>query len=198
MTTAAARKALPVRAGGAVKARPRLVVVAPQRVVGRTPFVLLVGGLLLSGLLSLLMLHTLAAQDAFHQTSLQQKLANLTDSEQRLEQQVQLDSAPAALRRRAKALGMVPSVVIGYHQRPNGRITAHEVAANSPAAIAAVITPTTTTATKPADAKATRASSAAANTGATQPKTQQTQSTQTQTTQTQTTTHPHHHEAAHQ
>src|SRR5436305_11907571 len=99
-TAAAARKPLPVRAPA--KARPRLIVLASPRSAGKGPFVVLVGSLLLAGLMSLLMLHTLAAQDSFRQTSLQQRLASLTDSEQRIQQQVQQDSAPSALRARAK------------------------------------------------------------------------------------------------
>ena len=159
-STTAVGRALPKRSTAA-KVRPKLVVVPSKRVVGRTPFVLLVGGLLLAGLLSLLMLHTLAAQDSFRQTSLQQRLGNLTDAEQRLEQQVQLDSAPAALRQRALALGMVPSVITGYHQRPNGRTVAHEIAA--PVVGAPVVTTTTDTATtdtKSADTATTDATSA--------------------------------------
>jgi hypothetical protein len=126
-TPATTARRLPVRTPA--KARPRLIVVASPRSVGKAPFVALVGGLLLAGLLSLLMLHTLAAQDSFRQTSLQQRLANLTDVQQHLEQQVQLDSAPASLRAKARALGMVPSVITHYRQLPNGRTIAHEVAA---------------------------------------------------------------------
>lgn len=175
-TSAAARRAVALRPAPA-KARPRLVVLSPQRAVARTPFIVLIGALLLGGLLSLLMLHTLAAQDSFHQTSLQQKLAQLTDSEQRLEQQVQIDSAPAALRQRAKALGMVPSVVTSYHQRPNGRIVAHEVAATSVAAApTAAPSPTTTSNNASSDnAGSKKASSASTSSG-----------------------HPHHHGAAQQ
>lgn len=143
MATAAARKALPLRSTAA-RPRPKLVLVAPNRVVGRMPFVVLVGGMLTASLVALLMLHTLAAQDAFHQTSLQQRLAALTDTEQHLEQQVQLDAAPTSLRARAKALGMVPSVITAYRRRPNGRVVAHEVAANSPAAVTAAANAGTT------------------------------------------------------
>ncbi|HVT19865.1 MAG TPA: hypothetical protein VHE57_00565 [Mycobacteriales bacterium] len=128
-TTAALRKPLPARAPS--RTRPRLIVLAAPRSASKAPFVVLVGGLLLAGLLSLLMLHTLAAQDSFRQTSLQQKLAKLTDTEQRLEQQVQLDSGPSLLRKRAIALGMVPSEITHYRQLANGRTVAHEVAATA-------------------------------------------------------------------
>jgi len=147
-TTATARR-LPNRA--ATKPRPRLIVVASPRAAGKAPFVALVGGLLLAGLLSLLMLHTLAAQDSFRQTSLQQRLANLNDSEQRLEQQVQLDSAPSALREKARALGMVPSAITHYRQLPNGRTVAREVPASSVGSNPVVAT--TTSDTKSTDSK---------------------------------------------
>lgn len=127
-------------------ARPRLVVIASpnQRTIARGPFLLLVGGLMLAGLLSLLLLHTLAAQDAFRQTTLQQRLAALTDTEQQLEQQVQTDSAPASLEARARALGMVPSQITSYHQRPNGRTVAHEVPVTPVVATQPTTQPTTT------------------------------------------------------
>jgi hypothetical protein len=163
-TTAAARK-LPVRA--TTKSRPRLIVLASPRAAGKAPFVVLVGGLLLAGLLSLLMLHTLAAQDSFRQTSLQQRLANLNDVEQRLEQQVQLDSAPSALRQKARALGMVPSVITHYRELPNGRTVAHEVAASS------VTTPVATTTTSTTDTTNGAAKSNSASSDATQNDTSQ-------------------------
>jgi cell division protein FtsB len=124
------RKTAPVRkAATRSRPRPQLIVIASERqVVARGPFLALVGLMMLAGLLSLLMLHTLAAQDAFRQTSLQQRLAALTDTQQQLEQQVQRDSAPDALQARAKALGMVPSTVTSYHLRADGRTVAHQVA----------------------------------------------------------------------
>jgi hypothetical protein len=149
------RKTAPVRKA-ATRSRPRLVVIASQRrVVARGPFLALVGGMMLAGLLSLLMLHTLAAQDAFRQTSLQQRLAALTDTRQQLEQQVQRDSAPDALQARAKALGMVPSTITSYHLRADGRTVAHQVALTEAPA-------TTTTTTSSDGSSATQDQSAAA------------------------------------
>jgi hypothetical protein len=83
--------------------------------------VILIGAVLVGGLLMLLMLHTLAAQDGFTVNTLQHRLATLTDTEQGLEQQVQADSAPAALRARAARLGMVPSTVTSYRKLRGGR-----------------------------------------------------------------------------
>jgi cell division septation protein DedD len=155
---------------------------------------MLVGGLLLAGLLALLMLHTLAAQDAFRQTALQQRLAALTDTEQSLEQKVQLDSSPTVLRERAKALGMVPSVVTSYHRLADGRVVAREVAAS------AVAAPTTTTSTAKSTATSTNSKAAATtpttSTASTQTVSRKTVSTQTAPTSTTASKHRKHHGAA--
>jgi hypothetical protein len=151
------------------------------------PFVVLVGGLLLAGLIALLMLHTLAAQDAFRQTSLQQRLATLTDTEQHLEQQVQLDSSPITLRQRATALGMVPSVVTSYHRLPDGRVVAHEVASTA-------VVPATAPTSAAAKAKTgTTAASSATKTSTAAPSTASSTSSTSSTTSTTTKAPKHHH-----
>ncbi|HEX3898589.1 MAG TPA: hypothetical protein VHW74_05405 [Mycobacteriales bacterium] len=128
--------------------RPRLTVISSTKhKVARGPFIVLVSALLIGGLLALLMLHTLAAQDAFRQTTLQQKLATLTDQQQQLEQQVQLDSAPAALEARARALGMVPSTITSYHRGANGTTIARELPTSQVATVDT--TPTTAPSTAP-------------------------------------------------
>jgi hypothetical protein len=102
--------------------RPRLVVVAPQRTTaGRLPFLILVGAVLVSGLVGVLLLHTIAAQDAFRVNSLQQRLATLTDQEQQEAQLVAADSSPSALESRAAALGMEPTIITAFHRRSDGR-----------------------------------------------------------------------------
>lgn len=173
------RKTAPVRKA-TTKSRPRLVVVSTKRnrVVARGPFLALVGLLMLGGLLSLLMLHTLAAQDAFQQTSLQQRLNTLTDTEQQLEQQVQTDAGPASLEARAKALGMVPSTLTSYRQRANGRTVAREVPATASA----------TTADTNANADSTTDSNADSNAG-TNPNTAPTDAGKPSTDQTSTAKH---------
>ena len=92
--------------------RPRLVVAARHRATaGRVAFLALVGAMLVGGLVAVLLLHMMAAQDGFRVTSLQQRLANLTDEVQQQQQVVAADSAPTALQARARALGMVPSTI---------------------------------------------------------------------------------------
>ena len=74
----------------------------------RTPFVLLVVVLLGSGLITLLLLNSALNQGSFELSNLEKKTDELTDEQQALQQQVDGYSAPGALERRARELGMVP------------------------------------------------------------------------------------------
>lgn len=74
----------------------------------RSPFVLLIVVLLAGGLISLLLLNAAVNQDSFTLSNLQKETSQLTDEEQALQQEVDGYSAPGALDRRARELGMVP------------------------------------------------------------------------------------------
>ncbi|MFB9439023.1 FtsB family cell division protein [Streptomyces showdoensis] len=74
----------------------------------RTPFVLLVVVLLGGGLISLLLLNSALNQGSFELSELKKKTTELTDEEQALQRDVDDSSAPDALERRARQLGMVP------------------------------------------------------------------------------------------
>ncbi|OIJ97148.1 hypothetical protein [Streptomyces colonosanans] len=74
----------------------------------RTPFVLLVVLLLGGGLIGLLMLNSALSEGAFRLADLQKGTKGLTDEEQALQRDVDAYSAPDALQRRARELGMVP------------------------------------------------------------------------------------------
>ncbi|WP_423247021.1 FtsB family cell division protein [Streptomyces pratisoli] len=74
----------------------------------RTPFVLLVVVLLGGGLISLLLLNTSLNEGSFKLSELRKKTTELTDQEQALQRDVDGRSAPDALERRARELGMVP------------------------------------------------------------------------------------------
>ncbi|MEU3712457.1 hypothetical protein [Streptomyces catenulae] len=74
----------------------------------RTPFVLLVVVLLGSGLLALLLLNSALNQGSFELSRLEKRTDELTDDQQELQQAVDAVSAPGALERRARELGMVP------------------------------------------------------------------------------------------
>jgi hypothetical protein len=74
----------------------------------RTPFVLLVVLLLGGGLIGLLMLNSALSEGSFKLDDLQKQTKNLTDEEQALNRDIDAYSAPDALQRRARELGMVP------------------------------------------------------------------------------------------
>ncbi|MET9036196.1 septum formation initiator family protein [Streptomyces mirabilis] len=74
----------------------------------RTPFVLLVVLLLGGGLIGLLVLNSALSEGSFHLADLQRDTKSLTDEEQALQRDVDTYSAPDALQRRARELGMVP------------------------------------------------------------------------------------------
>ncbi|GGJ25267.1 septum formation initiator family protein [Streptomyces brasiliensis] len=75
---------------------------------GRTPFVLLVVLLLGGGLITLLVLNSALSEGSFRLDDLQKQTKNLTDEEQALQRDIDAYSAPDALQRRARELGMVP------------------------------------------------------------------------------------------
>ena len=100
----------------------RLVATRPLT-IGRLPFALLVGGILATGLVALLLLHTLAAQDAFRLQAMQRQQAALSDVEQELALAQQQAEAPATLAARARALGMVPTGSIAFVKaRKHGKV----------------------------------------------------------------------------
>ncbi|MFE1173678.1 septum formation initiator family protein [Streptomyces sp. NPDC058773] len=74
----------------------------------RTPFVLLIVVLLGSGLITLLLLNSALNQGSFELSKLEKQTDELTDEQQALQQDVDAYSAPGALERRARKLGMVP------------------------------------------------------------------------------------------
>ncbi|MGI5198812.1 hypothetical protein ACQEVY_35150 [Streptomyces sp. CA-288835] len=74
----------------------------------RTPFVLLIVLLLGGGLIGLLVLNSALSEGAFKLDDLQDDTKSLTDEEQALQRDVDAYSAPDALQRRARELGMVP------------------------------------------------------------------------------------------
>jgi hypothetical protein len=95
--------------------RPSLRLVAARPLTAaRLPFALFIGAILSAGLVALLLLHTMAAQDAFRLQALQKASAALDDTEEQLAVANQQQEAPAALGARARALGMVPTGSIAY------------------------------------------------------------------------------------
>ena len=95
--------------------RPSLRLVASRPLsAARLPFAIFIGVILAGGLVALLLLHTMAAQDAFRLEALQHESAALDDTEQQLAVANQQQEAPASLGARARALGMVATGSIAY------------------------------------------------------------------------------------
>jgi hypothetical protein len=101
----------------------RLTVVPAQSTpAGRMPFAVLVGAILLTGLMGLLLVHTLAAQESFRVHDLTQRLAVLQDEQQQIAVANQQASTPTALRIEAEDLGMRPSTISDYKTAKDGRV----------------------------------------------------------------------------
>ena len=157
----------------------------PQRrsQAAKTPFVVVVVTILVSGLLGLLLLNTLVAQDSFALHDLTTKGKALEQQEQDLSRQVQAAQAPAALAARATELGMVPGGPPAFLELPSGRVLGQPTAGVAPVQASTTWTapkPTTptkpatkTAATKPATAKPATAKRTAKKPTTAQPQPQQ-------------------------
>jgi hypothetical protein len=87
----------------------------------RTPFVLLVVLLLGGGLIMLLLLNSSLNEGSFKLSEFKRKTTELTDEQQALQRDVDSYSAPGALNRRARELGMVPGGSPAFLD-PDGRV----------------------------------------------------------------------------
>ena len=134
--TSAAARAARARPQPEVEShRPSLRIVAARPLTAaRLPFAIFIGAILVGGLVALLLLHTMAAQDAFRLESLQQQSAALDDTEEQLAVANEQAAAPSVLGAHARALGMVPTGSIAYVQlHHHGKIVGVVQAAPPPA-----------------------------------------------------------------
>ena len=160
MSTATARAARPAKPAPRPEPeapRPDLRVLPPQPFrAPRGPFALVVGAVLTLGLLGVLLLNTVVAQDAFAVSALEQKAAALADQEQTLIQQVAAEDSPSRLEQRARRLGMVQNVNPAFVRLADGKILGEPVAAKAPVIKkTAAATPTTAPTTAPTAAATT-------------------------------------------
>ncbi|CAL9588882.1 hypothetical protein [Streptomyces sp. Tu 3180] len=128
----------------------------------RTPFVLLVVLLLGGGLIGLLVLNSALSEGAFRLDDLQRETKNLTDEEQALQRDIDAHSAPDALQRRARELGMVPGGDPAF-LGPDGKVKG--VPGPASAARAPVLPPPGAPATATAPPPATPAPSSSSTPG---------------------------------
>jgi hypothetical protein len=101
-------------------ARPGTI--ARPRQIARTPFILLVLGLLGGGLICLLVINTTLAASSFEITRLRQAIVTKSQREQVLQQQVSQDQTPGAIERRAWKLGLRPQQVLTFLDLKTHRI----------------------------------------------------------------------------
>lgn len=90
----------------------RLLRVVPERTPGsgpRTPFVLLVMGLLTAGIVGTLWLSTTATADSYRLEQVRQANKALSEREEQLRHQVAAQDSPGSLSEAARGLGMVPA-----------------------------------------------------------------------------------------
>ncbi|WP_053710809.1 septum formation initiator family protein, partial [Streptomyces sp. NRRL B-3648] len=106
----------------------------------RTPFVLLVVVLLGGGLIGLLVLNSALSEGSFELDDLQKQTKSLTDQEQALQRDIDAFSAPDALQRRARELGMVPGGDPAF-LGPDGTVKGVPGTAPEPAALTAPAPP---------------------------------------------------------
>jgi hypothetical protein len=124
----------PIPAPDAAATGPAALRLVPARrsSAPRAPFVTMVVLLLAGGLLGLLALNTVLAQDAFRLHALVQDQKALVDREQTLEREVETLRTPRNLAERARELGMVPGPVPAFLRLPDGVVLGAEVPAEAP------------------------------------------------------------------
>ncbi|MFI0484531.1 hypothetical protein [Actinomadura sp. 9N215] len=103
----------------------------------RAPFVLLIVGLLGGALVSLLLLNTVLAEDAFTLTRLQQNNKRLDQQRQALEEDIARGDSPAQLSNKAKGLGMRPAEDHAFFDTGTGRASGGTIRPVPPEAAAA-------------------------------------------------------------
>jgi hypothetical protein len=132
------RAGSPARAPGAARhpaprPTPRLrAVPAPAARRPLAPFLLVTVGLAVAGLVGLLLLNTLVAQDSFRLSALQRDNRALAEREQVLVARVSALDAPGGLARRAEKLGMVPSGAPAFLDLRTGRSMGKATKARAP------------------------------------------------------------------
>lgn len=126
-----------------------LLRLVPQRrsQARRTPFVVVLVTLLVGGLLGLLLLNTLVAQDSFTLHDLAKQSRELQLREQQLAGQVEAAQAPSRLAAQATRMGMVPGGPPAFLRLPDGRVLGE---ATKGKAVVAPVAPKPSATTAPA------------------------------------------------
>ncbi|HEY0698483.1 MAG TPA: hypothetical protein VGD43_11815 [Micromonospora sp.] len=105
------------------RSAPRLKVAPPPPVVvPRAPFVVLILGLVVGGVLGILLVNTKINENAFRLDKLQKQQAALDLQQQQLEKEIAKSEAPGNLAAAARKLGLVESGAPAFIRLPDGRV----------------------------------------------------------------------------
>jgi hypothetical protein len=115
------------------QARPGAAVAAP-----RTPFILLILGLLGGGLVCLLVINTTLDASSFKISQLQQSNTTLAQQEQTLQREVSAAEAPAQIEQLAYQLGMRPVTELHFLDVGVGTRSGHHAGSSFPSRTAAL------------------------------------------------------------
>ncbi|TMR05461.1 hypothetical protein ETD83_06505 [Actinomadura soli] len=132
-TAATTAKANSAKATSAKAAAKRTAAHSPPR----APFVLLIVGLLGGALVSLLLLNTVLAEDAFTLTRLQQSNKQLDQQRQALEEDIARGDSPAQTAKKAEALGLKQAKDPAFFYPGTGRASGGTIRPVPPEAAAA-------------------------------------------------------------
>jgi hypothetical protein len=113
--------------GPITRPAPRPAAPGARRSRPRTPFILLLVGLLGGALVSLLVISTTLAQGAFQITNLQQQSTNLARQEQTLTDEVAKAGNPSAIASEASQLGMRQDPNLKFIDTKTGKIVTGKV-----------------------------------------------------------------------
>jgi cell division protein FtsB len=142
MSVAAVPRAL-VRSYAPKSTTVRVVALRRSRAAG-PPFVAVVVLILTLGLLGLLAVNTVLAQDAFRLHALQADGRALADREQALQRELRDLQSPLVLAARATELGMVPGGAPAFLDLAGGEVLGRPAPGAAPVVIAPAIPPATT------------------------------------------------------
>jgi hypothetical protein len=119
----AARRAADREAGRvSVESRRKLRVAPPLPVtVARAPFVALLIGLVVAGVVGILVLNTAINANQFRLNHLQSQQATLDQQEDQLNQGLAQLESPGSLLAAARSLGLVPATAVTFLTLPNGQ-----------------------------------------------------------------------------
>jgi hypothetical protein len=120
----AAQRAADRAAGrSTAESRRRLLVAPPLPVnVARAPFVAMLIGIVVFGVVGILVLTTMINANQFRLNDLQNRQAGLNQQEQQLQQNLTQQESPGSLVAAAHKLGLVPAGTLAYIQMPDGSV----------------------------------------------------------------------------